>query len=71
MMGLLKLPWGTSLVIQWLRTHLPMQETLVQSLDRELRFHTSWDNHARVPQQKIPHAAAKFRHGQKNKYFEK
>ena len=48
-----------------------MQETLVQSLDRELRFHMPWDNHARVPQQKIPHAATKFWHGQKNKYFEK
>ena len=29
----------TSLVIQWLRGLLPMQETQVQSLVRELRFH--------------------------------
>ena len=70
-MGLLKLPWGTSLVIQWLRIHLPMQETLVHSLDRELRFHMHWDNYVHVLQQKIPHAATTVRHSQKNKYFEK
>ena len=30
---------GTSLVVQWLRIHLPMQGTQVRSLVRELRFH--------------------------------
>ena len=29
--------WGTSLVVQWLRTLLAVQRTLVQSLVRELR----------------------------------
>ena len=32
---------GTSLVVQWLWIHLAMQETQVQSLDRELRSHMS------------------------------
>ena len=30
---------GTSLVIQWLRTHLPMHGVQVESLIRELRSH--------------------------------
>ena len=30
---------GTSLVVQWLRIHLPMQGTQVQSLVWELRSH--------------------------------
>ena len=30
---------GTSLAVQWLRLHLPMQEVWVQSLGGELRFH--------------------------------
>ena len=30
---------GTSLVVQWLRLHLPMQRVWVQSLLRELRLH--------------------------------
>ena len=30
---------GTSLAVQWLRLHLPMQGVRVQSLVRELRSH--------------------------------
>jgi len=30
---------GTSLAVQWLRLHLPMQGVWVQSLVRELRSH--------------------------------
>ena len=30
---------GTSLGVQWLRLHLPMQRVLVGSLAGELRFH--------------------------------
>jgi len=30
--------WGTSLVVQWLRTHLLMLETKIRSLVREVRF---------------------------------
>ena len=33
--------WGTSLVVQWLRIHLPMHGTWVQSLVRKLRSHMS------------------------------
>ena len=33
---------GTSLVVQWLRIHLPRQETRVQSLVGELRSHMPW-----------------------------
>ena len=33
--------WGNSLMVQWLRLHLLMQEVQVQSLVRELRFHIS------------------------------
>ena len=29
----------TSLIVQWLRIHLPIQGTLVQSVVRELRFY--------------------------------
>ena len=35
----LKTPLGTSLVVQWLRIHLPVQVAWVQSLVRELRSH--------------------------------
>ena len=35
---------GTSLVVQWLRNHLPMQGMQVQSLVGELRSHMLWDN---------------------------
>ena len=30
---------GTSLVAQWLRLYLPMQEVWFQSLGQELRYH--------------------------------
>jgi hypothetical protein len=48
----LKSPWllfknvvvGTSLVVQWLRIHLPMQGKQVQSLVRELGSHMSRGN---------------------------
>ena len=30
---------GTSLVVQWLRLHIPMQEVGVRSLVRQLRSH--------------------------------
>ena len=33
---------GTSLVVQWLRLHLPMQGVPVQSLVGKLRFHMTW-----------------------------
>ena len=35
---------GTSLVVQWLRIHLAMQGTLVQSLVGALRSHTPRGN---------------------------
>ena len=35
----IKMTIGTSLVVQWLRIHLPMQEMWVQSLVGELRSH--------------------------------
>ena len=35
---------GTSLVVQWLRIHLPMPEMEVQSPVRELRSHVPWSN---------------------------
>ena len=41
---------GTSLVIQWLRIHLAMQEMHVQSLVGELRSHMQWNNEAWAPQ---------------------
>ena len=37
-------PQGILLVVQWLRICLPMQETWVQSLIRELRSHVPWSN---------------------------
>ena len=42
----------TSLVVQWLRLCIPMEEVWVQSLVRELRVC--------MPQVKIPHAAKKI-----------
>ena len=33
------LHWGTSLVVQWLRIHLPMQRTRVWPLTGKLRYH--------------------------------
>ena len=38
---------GNSLVVKWLRTHLPMLETQVPSLGQS---HMPWNNKARVPQ---------------------
>ena len=35
---------GTSLVVQWLRIHLPVQGMQVPSLVRELRSHMQWGN---------------------------
>ena len=40
----------TSLVVQWLRHHLPMQGTQVRSLVQELRPHMLQSNHAQAPQ---------------------
>ena len=42
----------TSLVVQWLRIHLPMQgiEPMVRSLVQELRSHMLQSNHAHAPQ---------------------
>ena len=34
---------GTSLMVQWLRFHPPMQGVQVQSLVRKLRSHMPWD----------------------------
>ena len=38
-----KIMLGTSPVLQWLRLHLPMQGLQIQSLVREQRSHTPWD----------------------------
>ena len=38
-------PLQTSLVVQWLRIHLPMQGMQVQSLLRELGSHVPWGNY--------------------------
>jgi len=42
--GLLTVAKGTSLVVQWLRLHLAIQGTRVQSLVWELRFRMPWGN---------------------------
>ena len=34
--------WGTSLVVQWLRSRLPMHGTWDRSLVGELRSHMPW-----------------------------
>ena len=39
---------GSSLVVQWLRIHLPVQGMKVWFLDGELRSHMLWGNWARV-----------------------
>ena len=68
---------GTSLVVQWLRIHLLIQGTRIWSLVEELRFHMPRGDKALVPQLlslcsrahatvKIPHAATKTRHSQRN-----
>ena len=43
---------GTSLVVQWLRIHLPMQGTWVQSLVKRLRSHMPWGGKARMLQRR-------------------
>ena len=35
---------GTSLVVQWIRIHLPLQEMQVRSMVREVRSHTQQGN---------------------------
>ena len=37
-------PWGTSLVVQWLRIRLPMWGIRVPSLVRKLRSHMPWSH---------------------------
>ena len=49
---------GTSLVVQWLRIHLPIQGMWVQMLVRELRFHMQWGNQAHTLQLLNLHATA-------------
>ena len=41
---------GTSLMVHWLRSCLPVQGTWVQSLRGELRSHMAWGNEAHEPQ---------------------
>ena len=41
---------GTSLVIQWLRLHLPMQGVWIWSLVGELRSHMSWSQKSKTEQ---------------------
>ena len=43
---------GTSLVVQWLRIHLPMQGTWVQSLVKKLRSHMPWGGKVRMLQRR-------------------
>ena len=38
----------TSLVVQWLRLHLPVQGSVVQSLIRELRSYMTWGQKAKT-----------------------
>ena len=38
----------TSLVVQWLRFHLPVQGSMVHSLIRELRSHMTWGQKAKT-----------------------
>jgi len=41
---------GTSLMVQWLRIHLAMQRTQVQSLMGNLTSYMPWSNQAHTPQ---------------------
>ena len=41
---------GTSLAVQWLRLCLPMQAGLIQSLVRELKSHSPWDQNIKKKQ---------------------
>ena len=47
---------GTSRMVQWLRSHLPIQGLRVQSLARELRSHVPWSNKVRTLQLESPRA---------------
>ena len=40
--GQTKLSYGTSMMVQWLKIHLPMQRMQVPSLVWELKSHTPW-----------------------------
>ena len=53
------LPWGTSLVAQWLRIHFAMQGTQVRSLVRELRSYTAWGSKACELQRLSPHTSSR------------
>ena len=53
------LPWGTSLVVQWLRIHFPMQGTQVRSPVRELRSYMPWGSKACEPQRLSPHPSSR------------
>ena len=61
---------GTSLVVQWLRIHLAMHGTWVQSLVGELRSHmpqtepVSHNSRVRAPQRKTPSATTKIQPSQ-------
>ena len=50
---------GISLVVQWLRIHLAMQGTQVQSLVGELRSHMPWSNSAHMPSLSSPHTTTR------------
>ena len=52
-----------NLVVQWLRIHLPMQGTWVQSLTGKLRSHVPQSNEAQAPPLLRPHAAVTARRG--------
>ena len=65
--------WGTSLVVLWLRIHLPMQGTQVRSVVEELRSHTPRGHWALTPQLLSlepwsPRATTKTQCYQTNKY---
>ena len=46
--------WGASLVTQWQRTHLPMQETWVRSLGWKDPMEKEMSTHASILAWKIP-----------------
>jgi len=63
---------GTSLVVQWLRIHFPMQVMRVRFLVGELRSHLLWSNQDHVteletPASKSPHATTKPKAAKKEK----
>ena len=57
---------GTSLVVQWLRIHLPMQGTWVRSLVGELRSHMPWGNEAHMSPLLSPHALEPACHNERS-----